>query len=94
MREETGLLPGTEVEFVVRGDNVLIRKERDSRRRRRLVDAPAGKGGISMSTDRIMALTRGGRCASWNIVLEIFHKDIQNVKDKNFILNILYIPVD
>jgi antitoxin PrlF len=60
IREQAGLLPGTEVEFVVRGNNVLLRKERSMNRRgRRLVAALAGKGRARMSTDQIMALTRG-----------------------------------
>jgi antitoxin PrlF len=60
IREQAGLLPGTEVEFVVRGNNVLLRKERSMNRRgRSLVAALAGKGRARMSTDQIMALTRG-----------------------------------
>jgi len=60
VREGAGLLPGTEVEFVLRGNQVLIRKERSANHRgRRLVTALAGKGQARMSTDQIMKLTRG-----------------------------------
>jgi len=63
IREHAGLLPQTEVEFVVEGDAVRIVKVIHSRRRSR---GPAavdrlrrGVGRVSMSTDEIMALTRG-----------------------------------
>ncbi len=60
IREKAGLLPGTEVEFQLRGKKVLIQKGASGDRRgRRLVEALAGKGDVRMSTDQIMALTRG-----------------------------------
>ena len=60
IREKAGLLPATEVEFAVERGKVVIKKVADSRRRgRRLVEALKGKGAVRMSTDRIMALTRG-----------------------------------
>lgn len=60
IREDIGLLPGTEVEFEVEGGKAVIKKAAGSRRRgRRLVEAMKGKGAVRMSTDEIMALTRG-----------------------------------
>ena len=60
IREEAGLLPGTEVEFELhRGRAVIKRVEGSHRRGRRLVEAMKGKGAVRMSTDEIMALTRG-----------------------------------
>lgn len=61
IREKTGLLPNTEVEFEMRGGKVLLRPARKSGAR-----TPQGiarlRGTlkhIRMSTDEIMALTRG-----------------------------------
>ncbi len=62
IRERAGLLPNTEVEFVFEKDGVRIVKARISRRPTRgamTVEALRRAGGISMSTDEIMALTRG-----------------------------------
>lgn len=60
IRERMGLLPETVVEFVIRDGEVILRKT-DQRRRRgeAIVEAMRGKGSIRMSTDEIMALTRG-----------------------------------
>jgi AbrB family looped-hinge helix DNA binding protein len=61
MREELGLLPNCEVEFEVVGDSVRVRKARASRRRGdAIVERLRGSAGRSgMSTDEIIALTRG-----------------------------------
>lgn len=63
VREEAGLLPHTEVEFVVEADGVRIVKADEARRPTRgalLVDRlRRSTGRVSMSTDEIMALTRG-----------------------------------
>lgn len=60
IRESAGLLPNTEVEFAIERGKVVIRKAAGtSRRGRRLVEAMRGKGTVRMSTDEIMALTRG-----------------------------------
>jgi AbrB family looped-hinge helix DNA binding protein len=63
IREKLGLLPNSEVEFELVGNTVRIRKARGtrSRRGRSLVERLRGKGGIRMSTDEILALTRGNR---------------------------------
>jgi len=63
VRDEVGLLPHTEVEFVIEPDGVRIVKARQGRRPTRgamVVDRlRRGAGRVSMSTDAIMALTRG-----------------------------------
>lgn len=59
IRIRLGLLPGTKVEFSVKGDGVVIRKARDQTRGRRLVARMRGRGDGTMTTDEIMALTRG-----------------------------------
>jgi len=60
IRRQSGLLPHTEVEFAIEGRKVVLRKARkgDSRGNK-LVAALRGKGTVKMSTDQIMALTRG-----------------------------------
>ncbi len=60
IRRATGLLPNCQVEFEVRGKEVLIRKAAKQRSRgERIVEHLRGRGSIRMSTDEIMALTRG-----------------------------------
>jgi AbrB family looped-hinge helix DNA binding protein len=60
IRQKAGLLPNTEVEFVMERGKVVVRKTAGSgRRARRLLDALQGKGSVRMTTDQIMALTRG-----------------------------------
>lgn len=60
IRESTGLLPNCEVDFEVKGKSVLIRKSsRNTRRGEQIFQHLRGRGSIRMSTDEIMALTRG-----------------------------------
>ena len=60
IREQLGLLPLSEVEFEVDGDAVRIRKARHGRTRgRRLVERMRGRATTRMTTDEILALTRG-----------------------------------
>ena len=59
LRKKVGLLPGTEVEFALSGDRVFMRRAGTRRRGQRLVAALRGKGTVRMTTDEIMALTRG-----------------------------------
>ena len=63
VRERCGLLPHTEVEFVVDADGVRIVKARDARRPTRGARAVEmlrrSAGRVTMTTDEIMALTRG-----------------------------------
>jgi AbrB family looped-hinge helix DNA binding protein len=62
IREKAGLLPGTEVDFQFDGGTVLIFKSRSPRgetRGQRAVRLLRGSATVKMSTDEIMALTRG-----------------------------------
>lgn len=62
IREKAGLLPGTEVEFEIVGSHVRIRRarvERHAGRGARIVARLAGSATVRMTTDEIMALTRG-----------------------------------
>ena len=63
IREKLGLLPNTEVEFVVQGRSVRISKARAPRGSGRGADVVRrlrGSATISMTTDEILALTREG----------------------------------
>jgi AbrB family looped-hinge helix DNA binding protein len=60
IRERLGLLPYTEVEFEIDGDAVKIRRKRQSRQRgRTIVEHLRGRGTRRLTTDEILALTRG-----------------------------------
>lgn len=59
IRKSMGLLPYAEVEFVVSGRNVMLRKSANRRRGHRLIAAMRGRATTKMSTDEIMELTRG-----------------------------------
>lgn len=57
-REALGLLPHTDVEFERVGDELRVRKAKQSIRGKNLLEAMSGKSTVSMSTDEIMQLTR------------------------------------
>jgi bifunctional DNA-binding transcriptional regulator/antitoxin component of YhaV-PrlF toxin-antitoxin module len=62
LREKAGLLPHTEVEFHLEGVSVrIVRAARQdaNTRGRRLIDRLRGSAHARMTTDEIMALTRG-----------------------------------
>ena len=61
IREKTGLLPNTEVEFEMKGGRVLLRPAaKPAARAERAMGRLRGSlKHIRMSTDQIMALTRG-----------------------------------
>lgn len=62
IRERAGLLPDTEVEFEYDGTSVRIVRAADQGARgrgARLLDRLRGSAGVRMTTDEIMALTRG-----------------------------------
>jgi len=62
IREKAGLMPNTEVEFDYDGKTVHIRPARRKTRSGRgweLVNHMRGRANAGMSTDEIMALTRG-----------------------------------
>ena len=61
IREKLGLLPNTEVEFQIKGGAAQIRKARRGAmsRGRMIVEHSRGRATAGLSTDEIMALTRG-----------------------------------
>ncbi len=63
IRNRLGLLPHTHVEFELAGDHARIRKARrepgESARGRLALDALRGSADTRLSTDQILALTRG-----------------------------------
>lgn len=60
IREQAGLLPHTEVVFEFDGSSVrIVRAAEQSGRGRKLIDRLRGSANVRMTTDEIMALTRG-----------------------------------
>lgn len=62
VREKFGLLPQTEIEFQVKNNTVYIRKSTTPSRPgrgRSVIERMRGRATVTMSTDEIMALTRG-----------------------------------
>jgi len=63
IRNQLGLLPHTEVEFEIEGEQACIRKTRHTTpagaRGRSVIEALSGTADIPMSSDEIMALVRG-----------------------------------
>jgi bifunctional DNA-binding transcriptional regulator/antitoxin component of YhaV-PrlF toxin-antitoxin module len=63
IRERYGFLPDTEIVFEPAGREVRIRKAgrgaKRTSRGRSLVAAMRGRGSVRLTTDQIMALTRG-----------------------------------
>ena len=60
IREKAGLLPGCDVEFFLDGESVRIaRAEGRKGRGSAIVAHLRGRGTVALSTDEIMALTRG-----------------------------------
>ncbi len=65
IRKKLALLPNSEVEFEIVGNAVRIRKVRGVKARWRsgesIVQRLRGRGSVRMTTDAILALTRGER---------------------------------
>ncbi|MFZ5799467.1 MAG: AbrB/MazE/SpoVT family DNA-binding domain-containing protein [Thermodesulfobacteriota bacterium] len=61
IRQKMGLLPHTEVDFVIKGNCVQIVKSThpDRARGKKLIARIRGRATVKMSTAEIMALTRG-----------------------------------
>lgn len=61
VRQKLGIFPQTEVEFVVEGNTVILRTVTagEASRGKRLVETMRGRATVRMTTDEIMALTRG-----------------------------------
>ncbi len=62
IHEQLGIQTGAEVEFVVDGNAVkLVFKRSGQTRGKRIVDRLRGRVSVRMTTDEIMAVTRGAR---------------------------------
>lgn len=60
LRDALGIGGGTQVDVERRGDTIVVRKaERGPTRGQQLADRLHGRGDVAMTTDEIMALTRG-----------------------------------
>ncbi len=60
LRDALGIGAGTEVEFERRKDTIVVRKsDRSPTRGSQLAERLRGRGDVEMTTDEIMALTRG-----------------------------------
>jgi AbrB family looped-hinge helix DNA binding protein len=63
LREQAGLMPGTDVEFELEAGGVRLVKARPGLKRKtrgeKLVERLRGKGEFKMTTDEILALMRG-----------------------------------
>ncbi len=60
IREQLGLLPHSEVEFVIKGKKAYLQKvSKGNIRGQAIIQRMKGKGSVKMSTDQIMSLTRG-----------------------------------
>lgn len=60
LRDALGIGAGTDVEFERDGDTIVVRKTNvENGRGRQLVERLRGRGDVAMTTDEIMALTRG-----------------------------------
>ncbi len=60
LRDELGIGGGSEVDFEREDDAIVIRKSKSAPTRgKRLVEHLRGRGDVAMSTDEILALTRG-----------------------------------
>lgn len=60
LRDALGIGAGTEVEFERVDDAIVVRKATDAPTRgQQMVDRLRGRGDVAMTTDEILALTRG-----------------------------------
>ena len=59
MRTKLGMLPCTEVDFILQDDGILIQKQHGSKRKgSKMLEQLSGKSRLNMSTEYIMKLTR------------------------------------
>ena len=61
IRDKEGIVPGCAVEFLAEGDRICLRKVEGQGRGRPLTSRARGRGSVKMTTDEILALTRGDR---------------------------------
>jgi antitoxin PrlF len=57
--EKLGFLPDTEIEYVIEGEILLLRKSRQIPTGKQLIASLRGTANSGLSTDEIMKLTRG-----------------------------------
>lgn len=61
LREQLGFRPGSEVTFIPEGNTLrVVRQEGTAGNGRQLVERLRGKATVAMTTDEILAHTRGG----------------------------------
>jgi len=59
IRHKVGMLPQTDVEFIIEGNTVILKPVQIGQSRgRRVVESLRGRATVKMTTDEIMALTR------------------------------------
>ena len=59
IREAADIMPGSDVEFAMDGGEITLRKVRSGEGIGRFLEQMRGQGDVDMTTDEIMALTRG-----------------------------------
>lgn len=60
VRQHLGIFPQSEVEFVVEGNTVVLRTvTEEPSRGKKLIETLRGRATVRMTTDEILALTRG-----------------------------------
>ena len=60
IRQHLGIIPRSEIEFLIEGSNVLLRPlAEEAGKGKRLLESLKGRATVRMTTDEIMALTRG-----------------------------------
>lgn len=60
VRQQLGIFPQSEVEFVIEGNTVVLRTVTgEISRGKKLIETLRGRATVRMTTDEIMALTRG-----------------------------------
>lgn len=61
IREKLNITPAVEIDFVEEKDRIYLVKRKDQTKRTRNFDQLRGIATVKMTTDEIMALTRGGK---------------------------------
>jgi AbrB family looped-hinge helix DNA binding protein len=60
VRQKLGIVPHSEVEFIIEGNTVLLKTtDMTISRGKRIVNSLKGRATVRMTTEEIMALTRG-----------------------------------
>ena len=59
LTEQLGFLPNTEIEYMIEGNVLLLRKREKPDKGNTLISLMKGSANTGMTTDQIMELTRG-----------------------------------